>query len=358
MKKYLKKTKAKLFIMKFIAWMLIAISIPVIYSGFEDLFREMFTKTNLWTEGAADCIVPGEYYVLDDAEVLDWYAEGEDGKYYIVPILEEENSEYYTYMGLYLPEKYAELAERNMNGDADARITGRGYVYTMDGEEAQYFAEYICEALEDEEIAAYLCYQTAVLESPAENLRYIFTQEDGIGAAVTIVLLWGGAIGLLIAGSFRRYKKKVFRVMEDNHISEEQVAADLDHGAMMEEKPSYRRIAALGRKYMLVYGLHGTLVPYENIVWAYQSVTRTRHRVYGVIPVGTSTTYAVRFILKDKSKVEFACQKEQVAQDILHVLGNNAPWIILGYEDALNEVYNNNFSQMVAEVEERKLENL
>ncbi|AUT01499.1 hypothetical protein CLI64_14480 [Nostoc sp. CENA543] len=88
----------------------------------------------------------------------------------------------------------------------------------------------------------------------------------------------------------------------------------------------------------------------NDIVWIYKNVT-THYKYF--IPVGK--TYAVVIYNRQGRLLEIPCKEQEVTSIIEQVI-TYVPWVIAGYSQELQEVWQKNFSQMIEFVDMKRQE--
>lgn len=351
MKKYYSKMrKSAALSCLIIAIIFIGFGAAVFWGNMYEFFDYFFAKTDIFSLYASE-IKAKEYYSCENNVLLDWYASDDEGFYYVTPVYLNEIES--TYMGFYVYAEDSETAYKivketwdtmETGGYSQTYLSGKGYVYNMTGTEKDHFIEWFEAAGADEEIIDNLLFKTFVL---LPFHRAVDEFEEFWPAVIV-----GGAIAIpgicsiifFIAGGFRRRVKKTIK---NYKLDEQNIAYDLDNGI------SFKKFD-LGRKYAVVYGSISKLIVLDNLVWVYSTVTRTKHRMYGVLTVSTSVSYSLTMIDRDKNTYSLEVRNEEYGQQIMRAVSANAPFIIFGYDDSLAHMRSNNFSEMIRIVDERK----
>ncbi len=97
-----------------------------------------------------------------------------------------------------------------------------------------------------------------------------------------------------------------------------------------------------------VYTLKPALLNY--VVWVYKKITQRR---VNFIPTGK--TFSIVIYLKDKSELSAQMNEGLVNQAIVQIQAK-IPWVIAGYSDEVQRLWNKNFPEFLAAVEQRKAE--
>ena len=240
-----------------------------------------FKELNDYTEYQ---LQTGDYYKLSDFNIiLDWFAEDDDGKYYL--ILRESDSKW---MGLYLKssadkktaEKIIEDNDRYLNDEtdslSDSSISVKGRLRNMDSDEKQYFQEY----LEASGYSSTELYEVA-------DFRTLDTSDTNSGMLIAGILISAACLIWLFM-SLRNllgdgYVKKVQAKISERGMNPDHVAASLANCK------SFKNID-LTSMFAVLYGMDAELIPYDELVWVYAQVHTTVHKLYGIIPTRVTTT--------------------------------------------------------------------
>lgn len=94
---------------------------------------------------------------------------------------------------------------------------------------------------------------------------------------------------------------------------------------------------------------HIDLLQLEQIVWAYQKVTR--HKTNGVL---TGTNYSALVINKSGKNLEIPATREEEVKAIITEIVKRIPWIIVGYTDDLQKTWQKDKALFCAIVQQRR----
>lgn len=294
-----------------------------------------------------------KFYTFHGNMLLDWYAESENqGRYYILPTVDKK------FMGLYVSSADVSTAEQIVSeyqtyltsGDEAAEpstfLDGKGYVYGMSDKERGYFDDYMNEflkALGVDSPESYLSHET----------MYICSMTDVISGSDWAVTICGAIfliLGIVYVLSFftGRYSRQPKKYIQTFGLSESDVEADMAYAV-------HKKNIDIGRKYAMCYGQTCYLIPYSQLLWTYVNITTTKHKTYG-ITVGKTKTYQVLFVMRDHSKCSLAVKNEDMGHEIVKEITTAAPHVIGGYHQELEDMYNNNFAELIRIVNEHKAE--
>lgn len=334
----------------------IAIAVVIIIAGAiigaaccSDLIHYYTANDDLF-ETPAEYLKEDDWYTCANNILLDYYASDDDGYYFITPVdtLDGEG----TYIGFYVCNKDAELASQISDetyaylmdeGDyPEDYLVGAGKIHEMDSYEARYFEEYFEESEASQDTIDNLCYYT--LELTTRNNLIDATEVFGI--LIFLGTLIGGIV-LIIRQSTGGYLKSAKATMKMFNISMQDLEAD------MQMSTNIGRFY-FGRKYMLVEDMTPKLVDYDKLVWAYTSIHKTVHKLYYIIPVGTTKTYSVVFVDRSHNRIEANTKSEEQGKQIIDNLTRLAPHAIVGYSDELLRRYTADFAGMCKYVDDRK----
>ena len=258
--------------------------------------------------------------------------------YYVIWTGDEDDEEF-RYMGIKVPvsdESAMEaMAEATYYYEETETIEYSGAINKMNDEEYQYFKEYFLDSgftedELDEWILPYYISVGALTGGAAVTVYVIF----GIGALLVLL----GILRLVLAlngGGLKTFKKE----LEAAGYSETDVEFDYEGATVFDEKNGIR----IGRK--LTYFMIGSkphAVPNDKLVWAFQRTIT--HRTNGI---KTGTTYEVVLNNYDKKEYHVSVAKENISLEILQYIGQNMPWVVVGYNDDLNRLYRKEYQNFL-----------
>lgn len=251
----------------------------------------------------------------------------------------DEDDEDFRYMAIKVPVEDENVMEKMAEdtyyyGYSDV-VEFSGAINKMDDEEYGYFKEYFMESgFTEEEFEQWtLPYyiQDGALIGGAAITVYVFF---GIGVALLVMAIWS-----LISALTGKKLKALRKELEASGISEGEVEYDYEAARSFEKKDDIK----IGRK--LTYYIGGSkphAILNRKIVWAYERTIT--HRRNGI---KTGTTYEVVVGTFEKKTIHISVSKEAVALEILQYINENMPWVIIGYSDELNKMYNKNFQDFL-----------
>lgn len=226
--------------------------------------------------------------------------------------------------------------------------TGKGYIDEMDATEKRYFKnyfEYDGASIDDYDV----CYYTFRLTSFGNLLFKDNGNAHPVYTIIGILILVVGVyfIVQIFTGG---YKKDFEKSLETYGIQKEAMEQDMTYAKKIEN-------VYLSTRYMLTTGMTSAIYPFSAIVWAYVLQTNTKHKVYGVIPAGTTVSYQIVFWDRNKCKISFNVKNNDVAHTILQEMNSRAPYIIYGFSDELARATDSEeFNSLVAAVDQRRAE--
>lgn len=308
------------------------------------------TDTDVFSLCAEELETEG-YYSCDNNLLLDYYAMDEEGNYCITPIDRTDGTT--SYMGFYVYYKDSSSSDLDrimdetwefLNGGEvpSEYLSGKGYVYKMPYDERRYFKSWFEEAGAGQEVMDNLCFMTFVLVPESE----IWTTWAILGLILFLVFfLWGLYMILSLPAGI--YLKKIKKTMQKFGISEEALVYDLQMGRELKR-------AIIGRRCIVLYGGTPRLILCDQLIWCYLYIQKTRHRLYGVIPVGTTTFYWIKLITRENKEELIEVKNEEEGHEILQAIFEAAPFVLMGYNDRLAQTRSSNFVQMIQMVEQKK----
>ena len=96
-------------------------------------------------------------------------------------------------------------------------------------------------------------------------------------------------------------------------------------------------------------GLRANFSESKNIIWVYQHVLR--HSV-NLIPV--AKTYSIIFVKADGSRIEVGMRGKKKAEAAMEHIAHVLPYVFFGYDEQLQNAFNQNRQAMIQEVAERR----
>ena len=324
--------------------------IGILWGNDAEVIRFLLARTDVQNVDA-EKLDTDAFYRCDMRYLLDYYGTDDEGYYCIAPAYREDGQT--SYMGFYVYNQYADQMEQIFDETYDSfendtepttSLKGRGYVYDMDWTEREYFTEWMEEAGADEETIENLCFKTFVMMPVSEAL----TGNTVIGLLVGVLLLLAG-LALILDFLTGFYRRKFRKAIQEGSVAEEDLTYD------MSTAKQYRK-ADVGRKYMILYGSTPELIVFRDLIWAYAHLQSTTHKLYGIIPTGTTKSYSVRMVTRDGKNHILNVKNEEEGQEILKAIATADPGVIIGYSDDLEALKQQDFDRMVQLVDERKME--
>ncbi len=293
----------------------------------------------------------GDWYTCDNNILYDYYASDNHGRYYVTSTNDGE------YFGFYVFEKNYDTADEISNDTydyldglrdslSDSYLSGKGYMVPMSSLEKRYFDNFF--EGEDYDVSDYkVKYYNFVLCKPLDILFHDEGEHDVFFTIMGIIFLVSG-ICMIIHYIRGGYKKTFKKSMEDYGIIESTLENDMAYARQFNS-------FYIGSNHIIQASFNGKVIPFSAIVWAYVLVTKTQHKIYGVIPSGTTTTYQLIFFDRKKRRITMDIKNEDEGHTILNEIQSRAPYILYGYSSDLADATNGNgFWDMVKTVDERR----
>lgn len=254
--------------------------------------------------------------------------------YYVIWTGDDYDTDY-RYMAIRVPASYEtrmeKMCENTYEGIVSSSISFSGKIEEMDSDEYKYFKEYFLESefTEEEFNAETLPYYIYVDELTGSSAGFVYALV--IGGAVIILASLIYIVGVNNGSKLKTIKKEI----QLAGCSEARVESDYASATELLKNKDL----CVGR--MFTYYMDGA-TPHalynENILWAYHNVIT--HRTNGI---KTGTSYQVIVVTKDKKRHTINVDKENTAIMVLESMGSRLPWMIIGYSDELNRMFNKNF---------------
>lgn len=351
---YAKMTKAAMSRI-WVGILFVALAVLFLVVGFSEEMKYLTASENLFnmdtlqmrSVSSGSDTIPA-FYTFEGNLFLDYYGMDDEGYYYILPTADGK------YMGCFVYNAEKDIADRIVeesyqywSGETQTEPTtvlkGKGYVYNMGDDESKYFKSYFEKAGAGASVISSLEYKTFVLTPLSKVIDFsdVFIMLMGVVFAICGIGYFGG----FLTGA---YKKQPAKYMAEHHLSEADVVSDLTYAVQ-------RKNIDIGKRYVMLYADKSKLLSYEQMLWCYVSVTKTKHTTYG-IPTGTTYTYQVFFVMRDKKKHTLNVKSEPEGQDIVSVVSEMAPHVICGYHEELNTMVKNDFTRLIQIVDDHKAE--
>lgn len=329
---------------------MLAISIIIMLLVFGNLFAYLKPAVDI-NEISADDLkqdlhVKGSIYFV--ADYYAYLSEGNKTKEmeFIIPVGDEE------YMGFVCRGSKMKDAEFNMNmwwdyldydkefsADSLIEIKINGIVKILKGESYQYYREFT-EDLDKETADLFVPYAVYV------GLMAGQESSDSAYSLIFIVIFAVAGLAFLIFGTHGHNVKAVTDYCKET-LSPEYTLQKIEN--FYTSGTPVQGLRANDEYFMGVFGSTVFFAESSDILWAYQ--TTTQHRTNG-IPTGK--TYSVRIRKADGKDIQFKLKNEAACQEALAYIGKTMPYVILGYDDSLENMYNKNRSEMINTVAQRR----
>lgn len=251
----------------------------------------------------------------------------------------DEYAEDFKYMGIKVPAS----EESTMEAIAEATyyeeyidpVTYSGAINKMTDEEYKYFKEYFMDSgWTEEEVEEYtLPYYISVgaLTGGSAVAAYVIM---AIGIVLVIIAIWR-FIFVLSGGCLKTIRKE----MEEIGVSEHELEYEYESAKLINKGNDFR----VGKRVtFFMLGSKAHVVSNAKIVWAYQK--NTTHRTNGI---KTGTTYEIVFKNYERKNFQISIPNEQTGQELLQYLNDTMPWIVIGYDNDLNNLYQKDYQNFL-----------
>ena len=251
----------------------------------------------------------------------------------------DDNAEDYKFMAIKVPASQ----EKTMEAIADATyyeeyidpVNYSGAICKMKSEEYQYFKDYFIDGgWTEEEIEEYtLPYYINVgaLQGGAAASAYVIM---AIGIVLLIIGIWR-LVYVLNGGNLKILKKE----MGEIGLSEHEVDYEYESAKLFYKNNDLR----IGKRTIFfMLGSKPHIASNAKLVWAYQK--NTTHRTNGV---KTGTTYEIIFSTFEKKRFQVTIPNEKTGQEVLQYINEAMPWVVIGYNDDLNKLYQKDYQNFL-----------
>ena len=334
---------------------MILIGLAMVYVKSPELFKYIFAKNtpDLFQSTRTDYI-DNKWFSCDNNLLYGYFAEDNYGRYYVTSTNDGEYFGFYVYKSdIEKADKISEdtfaYFQKKSNHLSEDYLSGKGYMRTMDAYEKKYFDEYF--SYDGNGTSDYKLIHTVFYLTGPKNLLFS-NGSDSVLIFIGFILI---IIGIVCIGCFLfGGNKKAFRqCMQKYGILEEVLERDMENSFQLFDKAFY------GKEHLVLVSGYGHVIPYDQMIWAYYKITNTNHKVYGVIPAGTTTSYQVIFYDRKGTQFPYTVKNEFEATSILEKLHTYAPYVLIGYSDEISRaVTGGRFIELInaVDAEKRRLE--
>jgi hypothetical protein len=294
---------------------------------------------NTYTTGDINVLVDsfGEYYTKKDDGTEDVQS-----RYYIVPIGEEE------FFALKVDKRDFKIAEKictetyeYLTGDRESLTTSmkiKGTFTDMDEETYNYYYDWFesTNLLDDNSPEAIkkvaLPYVLTIDQIGAfdEITLYAGLGFIGLGLIVVLFLLFKGLSGGYLS-SIKKYLKA-----NEGTLSLERLDHDFANAVQVEH-------VRIGESFLYFFaGFYAKILNHNDIIWAY--LEEVTHKTNGI---KTGVTKSLIIYTRKKRKFTVSMKSAAYVNDVLKVLAQNQPHIVIGYSDDLKKCFNKDFETFV-----------
>lgn len=282
--------------------------------------------------------------------VMDWCAEDDGGKYYVVPYGEEN------YAIIYVDSKYTysfQQASDAMYEYLYDETETVPYPYFNEGDNARV----VMYPLEDDLIAYYGEMMTAFgvenyMDYTEPYLFYYQPAEEWDNPQIGFIIVGIICVLIVIIGIIAGVSTsaRFFKKMKNKGIIEEELEEDLETADNMHGN-------LFGDKYIV---FSGTLDVFraEDFVWAFVFTQTTKHKIYGIIPAGTTYSYSVRMFDKNGNFASTNAFTGQEAAERLadFISSKYAPNIYVGHTEQIAALYSQNPAMFIENIKSNRFD--
>ena len=299
-----------------------------------------------------------DYYKVDNNVLIDCYASDDEGDYYITAGYDSEGNA--SYLGFYVYDEQTDIADEIVDEywdliDTDdyptTYLSGYCYVYNMSSDEVYYFTDWFRSMGMSEDFIDDLPLQTIVLIPDSMLTETYFSGAGTFGLILSILFIIAG-LYFIISYLTESYRKPIENTIAAKNLDKNAIAADLDTEVLTGSTTNGYLVA--GSKYALFTTDTPKLFVLDEIIWAYLCEEKTKHKLYGIIPLYTTSAFSVRIMTSNGALHNIPCNAKTDAEVILKSLNSVAPWAVYGYSNDLNVQFHQNLRGMIDAINNRK----
>lgn len=338
---------------KYIVNLLVAFILAAILFAIEaDDMRILFPTSNLANLTPDSKLKEGAISSARIYAILDWVAEDDEGKYYLVPASDNNYVLFYVYSDDDARfEKIYNATWEYMIDNTDTieakSVMALGPVWEIDDELIEWTVDWFeyYEFFEDDaesHIVPYVMVYVPLVE-------WFSVGDWTLMIAMALCMIWFLCVLVrLIAGGGKGALKKY---MQQNGITPEQMDSDIENGV------KFQNALLTRRELVAVSGLKAVCYGGKDIVWAYVQHTETTHRTYG-IKTGVSHSYSVVLNDRQGKKHVIFCKNEDEARNLLREFSARFPHVLLGAGKEIMDIAKSDYSRIVKASDERLYNNM
>ena len=142
---------------------------------------------------------------------------------------------------------------------------------------------------------------------------------------------------------------KFYKKLNASGISEEELGEDIENAINVADN-------IFGNRYIIFSG-NMNVYKAEDFVWAFIFTQNTQHKVYGIIPAGTTTAYSVRMFDKNGNFASANCgAKLDTAKKVEEIIRSKySPDIFVGHSDEVARIYSENPAMFIENIKGRNI---
>ncbi|MBO4389924.1 MAG: hypothetical protein J5825_03600 [Lachnospiraceae bacterium] len=326
------------------------------FSGWRAFFPKVdLSELTAQTQMKEKTVVGGKITALVDCPVV-----GDEGKFYLAPCGTED------YVLIYVSDKdgkkFEALCDETVAvlfGEKDSitskPITLRGYRPEMKAASLQKVMDITEEWFEDSGFA------DAYIEGDPMNhvVPYVLVHEPvakWFGTRDYILLIVGLVIfACSIANTFYVLTGRNLKKAKAVFLADGLGDADLEAETADAEVIKGTHVMLTPRYVIYTAGSDVVAVHSNNVIWAYMFHQITQHKLYGIVPMGKTHQYSVRYVVRNGNVGEIQVGgAEKTAQKVIEELGNKYPQIITEQSDRIFKLASQDFGALLRESEVKR----
>ncbi len=289
--------------------------------------------------------VPSNNYKIDQFYrgktycLYDWFAENDEGRFYIAPVENKDGDE--NYLIVFIPKTYANKADRIIEqtydyidsgdeSDLKESINCRGYMSEISTKTNQYLEEYFDMVGAPGATKLLVCKYMFVMVP----MQKVLLSESLLYIILSVALIVGG-IALFLTGFTKGYLKKLKEKLARENMTVEDLEKEFSP-ALHQFKQVY-----VSNKHAISAVASPVLLTIEDVVWIYPSKTNQ---------VNSAPIYRSVFFTRYHECIQYQFKDEATSEALCRAVHELHPKALYGYVIENTTMYYNNFQGLVDQI--------